>query len=549
MTDRPPTSVIPAALRLMKPYWRLVVFASLMGVASGIATTSIIAMSNSALHSGEGFSQGLLLAFAGLVILTLAGEIASDLGTSFTGQQVVASLRRDLVDRILAAPVARIEQFRPHRLIAVLNQDIDAVSSFTFNFSALAIAISVTLGCMTYLLYLDAHLFIIVASAVAVGVIVNNVARRMGIRNFDRARAAQDHLQAAYRSVIDGTKELKINRDKRHHVRLYQAGKAIDDIRTLRVHAMRTFMSANAVSSALFFAVIGLVLFLTAGGNHDNETVSGFVLTLLYVRGPVEQVVSALPMFAQAKVSLTRLAELSNFFDSGEKDVFSGSARGVPQTFNSLDLSGIRYEFPAADTSAPFRLGPIDLRIERGEALFIVGENGCGKTTLVKILLGLYEPQQGEILLDGTPVTPESRDAYRQNFAAVFFDYFLFDFFPTAEWRDDDLITRHMMRFEIAHKVQLTDTGFSTLDLSAGQRKRLAFIQALLDDRPIMVFDEWAAEQDPTFRRMFYEELLPELKEAGKTLVVVSHDDRYFHAADRIIHMCDGRIVDDTSPK
>jgi len=209
----------------------------------------------------------------------------------------------------------------------------------------------------------------------------------------------------------------------------------------------------------------------------------------------------------------------------------------------AIELKGVGYAFPAAEGGEAFVLGPVDLRLDRGECVFIVGDNGSGKTTLIKVLLGLYAPQEGKVLLDGEPVTDATRDEYRQLFTTIFADYYLFGDLPQAGGELPAEATRYLQRLELAHKVGVRDGRFSTLDLSTGQRKRLALIQAWLERRPVLVFDEWAADQDPTFRQIFYTQLLPELKQLGRTLVVISHDDRYFHTADRVVRLERGRIV------
>jgi putative ATP-binding cassette transporter len=251
-------------------------------------------------------------------------------------------------------------------------------------------------------------------------------------------------------------------------------------------------------------------------------------------------------MIGQAQVAYRRIAEFSDEGTEAEAGLLSPSPARPARGFGEITLRGVSHGFPAAGDKAPFTLGPIELTIRAGEILFIVGENGSGKTTLIKLLLGLYPPQTGDILLDGVSVTAQTRDAYRQNFSAIFFDYNLFEDLIVPERTPLDSARPLLERLDLAHKVDVSDGRFSTTDLSTGQRKRLALVQAYLEGRPILVLDEWAAEQDPTFRRRFYEELLPEMRRRGRTLIVISHDDRYFGAADRVLHLHDGQIVEIT---
>jgi putative ATP-binding cassette transporter len=254
-----------------------------------------------------------------------------------------------------------------------------------------------------------------------------------------------------------------------------------------------------------------------------------------------------LPVFDQARISFSRIAALASELDQHEPNIPIAEAAEDAGVFapaiRSIEMRGVTYAFPTKDGTAPFVLGPIDLTIHAGELLFIVGENGSGKTTLIKLLLGLYVPQQGSILLDGNPVTAEVLDDYRQLFTTIFSDYYLFDDLVYGSLPSE--AEPHLKRLGIAHKVGLDGERFTTTDLSTGQRKRLALVQAYLEHRPVIVTDEWASDQDPEFRRVFYEELLMELKAQGRTLIVISHDDRYFYVADRVISMGDGRIVEE----
>jgi putative ATP-binding cassette transporter len=519
-----------------------VVSATTLGGLSGVATAWLLSTINEAFHSTTPAS-GLLLRFSGLVVFVLLGEIVSDLGNAWVGQQIVARLRKELTDKVLTAPIERIERFRLHRVITVLNQDVDTIASFTFSFSSFVIAASVTTGCIIYLLILSPALFAITAAALVFGMSVSTYARRKGIKGFQASRETADELQKHYRAITEGAKELRINRLRRAHIHQDQLTAMINRARDTQIRSMRIFMSANALSDAVFWAVIAILIGTKTTLNVDGAVLSGFVLVLLYVKGPIDQIVGAFPLFARAQVSLKRIAELSYDFANPEPHLLIDDVRPIKTQVSRIDLVDAQYAFPAIGDAEPFNLGPVNLSVFSGEILFIVGENGSGKTTLIKLLLGLYQPQQGELRVNGVPVVAERRDDYRQLFSTIFFDYFLFDDFILPDDADPAAIRTYLEKLEIAQKVKIENGHFSTIDLSSGQRKRLALIQVWLEDRPVIILDEWAAEQDPTFRRLFYTDILPDLKRQGKTLIVISHDDRYFDAADRIISLENGRIV------
>ncbi len=533
-------------LRLLRPFLPLTVFATTMGAISGLSTAWLLATINRGLHAGSGVTVSLMLSFVGLCCLTLGGRAIAGVGNSLIGQKVIAALRKDISERILCAPIAAIERHRVHRLMATLNQDVEAVSAFTFNFSSYAIAFTVTVGCILYLIFLSPTLFLLAAIAIVAGLLISHFARRQWMQYYEGVRNAQDDLQKQYRAIIDGAKELRINRSRRTRVYDEYLSNAVARIAELKTRAMRLFWTADAVASTLFFMVIGLLLALQGRLHIAGNVLSGFVIVLLYMKGPLEQFAAGLPVLGQAQIAFRRVAELSAQFTNREPHLLVRHDGAVPATLHTIELRHVTYAFPAAAGAASgFALGPIDLTLHRGETLFIVGENGSGKTTLIKLLLGLYVPTSGQLLLDGQMLRESRVDDYRQLFSAVFSDYFLFDDLIAHGKAVAERAAAYLERLEIGHKVWVENGFFSTTDLSTGQRKRLALVHAYLEQRPVMMFDEWAADQDPTFRRVFYTELLPDLKRQGKTLIVVSHDDRYFDAADRIIRLEDGRIIED----
>ncbi|OLF53001.1 cyclic peptide export ABC transporter [Pseudomonas chlororaphis] len=549
MTD-PKRGAFHGLLALLRPFRTTVVISVALGMLGGLAITLLLATINNALHSATGMTQGVVLTFAALCLLALTSSIVSDIGTNYVGQRIIAALRKDLGEKVLSAPITQIERYRSHRLIPVLTHDVDTISDFSFAFTPLAIAATVTLGCLGYLAYLSVPMFLMMVVAIVIGISVQYVAGGKGIRGFDLARDQEDELQRYYNAIASGAKELRMHRPRRYRMNTHRIQETADRIASIQVRSVNIYILAKTFGSMLFFVVIGLALAMQAyNPNPDPTVITGFVLVLLYMKGPLENLVSYLPVVGKAKIAFGRISELSERFSSPEPHLLLDDTEAPKPVVHSLELRGVSYSPPAVEGSEPFHLGPINLDIKQGDIVFIVGENGCGKTTLIKLLLGLYQPQAGEIRLNGEAVTDPTRDDYRQLFTTVFADYYLFDDLVQGSGGQSlDSASQYLDRLEIAHKVSVKDGAFTTTDLSTGQRKRLALVNAWLEERPVLVFDEWAADQDPAFRRIFYTELLPDLKRLGKTIIVISHDDRYFDIADQLVRMKAGKVMTDLQP-
>jgi putative ATP-binding cassette transporter len=262
---------------------------------------------------------------------------------------------------------------------------------------------------------------------------------------------------------------------------------------------------------------------------------------------PLEAIMVTLPALARAGVSLKKIEALGLSLSVRPDESSCESEDSAPPAPNAawhrLELIGVTHSYRGDNDDGDFTLGPLDLALEQGELIFLIGGNGSGKTTLAKLLTGLYKPEAGEIRLDGQRVDDRSRVAYRQYFSAVFSDFHLFESLLGLQSPAlDERAGEYLRRLQLDAKVRVSEGKFSTTDLSQGQRKRLALLIAYLEDRPIYLFDEWAADQDPFFKEVFYQRLLPELKARGKTVIVISHDERYHHVADRIIKLDYGRI-------
>ena len=537
-------------LRLLRPHWGWLVFSALTGLAAGAATVGLLAQIGQAVQAASAPARGAVVTVVVLCLVTLVARAASLISSNWVGQRLVAQVRRTLADKILAAPIDALERFRTHRLLPVLVTDVDAISAMVFTFSTLAVALVVAVGCLAYLAWLSLPMFALLMLALAGGAGVQQLAQRRSMTWLQGVRAAEDRLHKAYRHMSDGAKELRMHRARRQRLFAQDVMGATEQITRDNTRATNIYVAGNAFGVASYFLVIALLL----GWAHYHAlavgTLSTFVLVLLYLKGPLDQIAGILPPLARTRIALQRIAELSSRFETPEPaHAGQADARQAPLSMHgSIELHDVTYGYAAADTPAQtgagFEVGPLNLRIAKGSIVFIVGDNGSGKTTLVKLLLGLYAPQRGQVLLDGQAVTAQTRDDYRQLFGTVLSDFHLFeDLIADDGGASPRSALDYLARLQIDHKVTVRDGAFSTVDLSTGQRKRLALTHAYLEGREVLVFDEWAADQDPAFRRLFYLELLPELRALGHTLVVISHDERYFDVADQLVRVSDGRIV------
>jgi putative ATP-binding cassette transporter len=310
------------------------------------------------------------------------------------------------------------------------------------------------------------------------------------------------------------------------------------------IGAFTGFINNQVTGQILFYVLISSVLlvFSVKLNIKPSDTVS-FVFTLLYLLGSIETIMVLLPGIMRAKVSSNHLLDLKRELEEANFD------NPVPDTFLTKDdFGGIAIRdlrFSYKSTGSDFGIGPIDFDVRKGEVIFIYGGNGSGKTTFIHVVLGLCRQTAGEIRLNGATVNDDWYPIYRTAFAVVFSDFYLFNEIPMNVVLSKQKWDYYLQLFELEGKVTLEGRALSTTDLSAGQRKRLALIVALLEEKPVLVLDEWAADQDPYFRRQFYTAIIPLLKEQGITIIAITHDDKYYYCADKLYRMDYGKLAEE----
>jgi putative pyoverdin transport system ATP-binding/permease protein len=518
------------------------IFAIAASVLSGLANIGLLSLINSGLTGTSSFITLSVWNFTFLCLFLITAKILSDLALIKMGQNTIFQLRLRLARQILAVQVRKLEELGPHRLTVALTDDVYKVAQLITYIPTICIEITIVLGCLAYLIYLSWIALAIVLAFVTFALASYRIPAKRAIRYFRLAREENEALYKGFQALIHGYKELKLNRKRRHIFMEDVLEATADRLRKHNVMASSISTSAGNYGQSLFLILIGLLMFgLSQLISADRSVITGSVLVILFLKGPMESLVNLLPLIATANVALNKINQLDAKLIE-DKGINPQNRDAPSLRFERLDLRGITHTYNG-EGDKRFSIGPINLTIHGGELVFLTGGNGSGKTTLAKVITGLYVPESGEIKLNGQEVTDETIDDYRQYFSVVFSDFYLFESLlglnnPEA----DEKARKYLEQLQLAHKTTVIGGALSSVDLSQGQRKRLALLTAYLEDRPFYVFDEWAADQDPYFREIFYHEILPELKSRGKTLLVISHDDRYYYLGDRVIRLDYGKI-------
>ncbi|WP_411202089.1 multidrug ABC transporter permease/ATP-binding protein [Kosakonia cowanii] len=507
-----------------------------LSLASAAMGIGLIAFINQRLIESVDLSVAVLPEFLALLLLLMAVTLGSQLALTTLGHHFVYRLRSEFIKRLLDTPIERIEQLGSASLLAGLTSDVRNITIAFVRLPELVQGIILTVGSCLYLAMLSGKMLLITVIWMALTIwggfmLVSRVYKHMAT-----LRETEDKLYTDFQTVLEGRKELTLNRERAEHVfeKMY-----LPDAREYRHHIIRadTFhLSAVNWSNIMMLGAIGLVFWMANGLGWANTNVAAtYSLTLLFLRTPLLSAVGALPTLLTAQVAFRKLKQ---FALAPYRPEFPR-----PQAFpgwQTLELRNVTFKYQDND----FAIGPINMTLKRGELVFLIGGNGSGKSTLAMLLTGLYQPLSGEILLDGKPMAQDKPEDYRKLFSAVFTDVWLFDELlgPEGQQADPALVAKWLEQLKMSHKLELENGKILNLKLSKGQKKRVALLLALAEERDILLLDEWAADQDPHFRRDFYQVLLPLMQQMGKTIFAISHDDHYFIHADRLLEMRSGHL-------
>ena len=539
------------SLKLIRSLFRFsrtsFLFAMIAGMAGGVANVYLIALINAALTRNTSIKGFSFLLFAGLCLVMLVSQTLSQILLIHLGQKMVLELRFQISRKILALSLRELETLGASALLANLTDDITSVTNYAMNIPAVCMNMTVLAGCVLYLGLLSMTVLLIVVIFIACALVIYRLAANKGTWFLQQARNRYEALIRHFNALTSGAKELRLS-DARSYWFKKDFRRVAEEVRKSITEGLVRYNAAGSYGYAIYFLLVGLLVLelpRIISFPLSPAVLTGTAITLLYMRGPLEYVVTLSPILARAEVAFERLEDLEFGLSDIQVSEVEGEAPILnPKTsFQSLEVNSITHQYQSAESSGGFAVGPISLQFRPGSIVFITGGNGSGKTTLAKLLTGLYVPDQGEISMDGKLVTDENRGEYRQHFSAIFADFHLFSSLPGEYTAEVEAKAQRCLEDLCLNKsVQIKNGSFSTIDLSQGQRKRLALLAAYLEDRPICVFDEWASDQDSVFRDIFYYTILPDLKARGKLVLVISHDERYYRIGDAVIHLENGKL-------
>ncbi|HEB7717444.1 TPA: multidrug ABC transporter permease/ATP-binding protein [Campylobacter coli] len=523
---------MPFILELLKQNkFKFISFLIFSFISSAVGVLTLVFINDYLLKNTQNIP---ILYFIALLIVFFLSSTIVELGLSVFGQNFIFKMQRRVVKQILDTPLLKVAKVGKARILASLGSDVRNISFGLLRLPDFLQSSILILCTSAYLCYLSPQIFTLCAIWIIVVFTINNFLMMKVYAYFRKARENDDTLQNNYQNILDGHKELLINR---YRAKLYYEDEFESNARSKKKNStlgnLFNNLSSNFTNVALL-ALVGVEFYLALEFKWASVAeATTIALSILFLRTPLVSMIGSFPTLLLAKIALDKIAklELDDYKEYFEKTNFIKDWRQI--SFKNTSFS---YD-------DNFHLNPVNLDLKKGELIFLIGKNGSGKSTFCMLLTGLFKPSEGEIFVDDMKIDDDNLDIYRSLVSAVFSDFHLFTKTLAKEkFADEEKITSWLEFLELKGKTRVEDHELVLTKLSTGQKKRLAMLIALLEERDILVLDEWAADQDPVFRRFFYKKLLPLLKEKGKTIFAITHDDAYFDSADRIFLAEGGNI-------
>lgn len=529
---------------MLKLKFSQAIYLLLYAIPNTILSFGIIYIMNNVISGKEGFLTDYMgIVFVSVVIYTYLLNIIFQKKINKYSFEILYENEKKIFDKILKAPLITLEKLGSERFFTVI-EDLRVFSTFPEVVTHTINSLLMLLLCMGYLFTLSVSsaltiVTLIILIAVTYFLVISTMSQKVAT-----LRKHNEHYYKYVDDVIKGFKGFKLSGLRRDNLMSKYLAPNRENAKVLDFNINYVFLSINLISQYGLYLVIGVILFLLPQiGLLEREDVISYVVVLLFISGPINNLINMQNIYTRLSVANTRINNFLKDFDTTEAVVEIQNT--TPETFNSLTFNDISFAYENDAAEKTFALGPINLSVEKGETIFVIGGNGSGKSTFINILTGLYQPSEGEVILNNQK-SNNQKTPTQNLISAVFTDNHIFSHNYDDYALENNKDYQELLKIMELDNVILDDKEDSARrPFSKGQGKRMSLIFALLEEKPILVLDEWAADQDPHFRKYFYENLLPKLKQEGKTIIAVTHDDAYFKYADRILKFDYGQIVKD----
>ncbi len=450
-----------------------------------------------------------------------------------------------IADKIRRCKLLKFEEIGDARIYTTLSDNSEIIFEASRRMSSSASSAVMLFFSFFYIAYLSMTAFWFSVIMICSASIIYLLNQSTILKEFHSYSKHESEYNDSLKHFLSGFKEIKMDNRKSNDILENYLKRISKTSRTMKIGIESRFISNFIFAQIFFYILLGAIVFLLPQvSNITPEVIVQVTAVILFVIGPLGEIVELIPLLTRANMAVDKIEDLELVLEKADDSQFTLDEAPLfsHESINKIELKRLSFIYPEANGQQAFKVGPVDLTINRGELTFIVGGNGSGKTTFLKLLTGLYYPTEGSVFVNDVVINTTNYSHYRALISIIFSDFHLFDRLYGLQDVDNRKINDLLNSMEISEKTTYADGKFTNTNLSTGQRKRLAMCIALMDDKPVYVFDEVAADQDPDFRRRFYEVILTDMKKSGKTIIAATHDDKYFHVADRVLKMDYGKL-------
>lgn len=515
----------------------------IIATIAGIANAGLLAIINFAanIYQDEIMNYQYLAIYIVVFLIFFLAKKHSILESSKEVERVIRDVRERISNKIKNSELLTIENMDTSKIFTRLTRDTSLISQSASEILSTAQSLIMVFFALIYIFILSAPMFFIIIIALSVTIAIYTVFSQEVQKDLNKNSQIEDQFYNSLDSALSGFKELKMNSKKRDDLYAHQ-NDVLNKLYNLKIDLSEKFITVIMFTETFLYILLGVIVFVVP---HiiieDNTTVIQITASLLFIIGPIDNAIYIFPLASKTRRSIKNIHKLEDLIDKN----MINSSHEMAENFNdfkTIELKNMEFEYINSEDERLFAIEPVNMTINRGELVFIIGGNGSGKSTFIKTLLNLYYPTGGEIVIDDSSIDEYNSSSYRDLFSIILNDFYLSKEIYGIDNINYRLINKLLKEMGLDNKTKFIDGAFTNIALSTGQKKRLALIVSILEDKQIYVFDEWAADQDPEFRKYFYETILKRLQEQGKTVIAVTHDDKYFSFADKIYKMQDGRM-------